>query len=331
MHIGITYDLRSDYLKEGYSREETAELDEAETIDAVDDSLKALGHTTERIGSIMALVEKLAHGKRWDLVFNIAEGLHGVSREAQVPALLDAYRIPYTFSDPMVLSIALHKGMTKRIVRDLEIPTAKFKMVRSAENIRIRSFDYPMFIKPVAEGSSKGIGLHSKVHNHEQLKSGCAKILKEFKQPVLVEQYLPGREFTVGMVGSGDKARVLGVMEIVLKGEYHQEGYTYQNKINYKERVEYRLASPEEEALCGDLALKAWRGLECRDCGRIDLKMDAQGVPNFLEVNPLAGLNPHYSDLPILTRLKGHTYADLIALIVESATERSNKSASVSS
>jgi len=322
MHIGITYDLRSEYLEEGYSKEETAELDEAETIEAVDQAIQALGHTTERIGSISSLVQELAAGKRWDLVFNIAEGINGVSREAQVPALLDAYCIPYTFSDPMVLSIALHKGMAKRIVRDLEIPTPKFKVVRTTEAIRIRSFDYPMFVKPVAEGSSKGIGHHSKVENHEQLKNSCAKLLSEYDQPVLVEQYLPGREFTVGIIGSGDQARVLGVMEITLRGEYHQEGYTYLNKINYKERVEYKLADEMEASLCSDLALKAWRGLECRDCGRVDLKMDAQGIPNFLEVNPLAGLNPHYSDLPILCALQGISYQELIKMILESALMR---------
>jgi D-alanine-D-alanine ligase len=322
MHIGITYDLRSEYLADGYSKEETAELDEAETIEAVDQAIQALGHTTERIGSISSLVQKLAVGKRWDLVFNIAEGIFGVSREAQVPALLDAFRVPYTFSDPMVLSIALHKGMAKRIVRDLEIPTPKFKVVRSVEGLRIRSFDYPMFVKPVAEGSSKGIGHHSKVDNLEQLRISCAKLLSEFDQPVLVEQYLPGREFTVGIIGSGEHARVLGVMEITMRGQHHLEGYTYLNKINYKERVEYRLAADMEASLCSDLALKAWRGLECRDCGRVDLKMDAQGIPNFLEVNPLAGLNPHYSDLPILCNLKGITYQELIKMILESSLVR---------
>lgn len=322
MHIGITYDLRSAYLEEGYTKEETAELDEAETIEALDQAIQALGHTTERIGSISSLVQKLASGKRWDLVFNIAEGMNGLSREAQVPALLDAYRIPYTFSDPMVLAIALHKGMAKRIVRDLEIPTPKFKIVRSLENLRIRSFDYPMFVKPVAEGSSKGVGLHSKVENHEQLKNSCAKLLSEFNQPVLVEQYLPGREFTVGIIGTGEQARVLGVMEIKLRGDYHQEGYTYLNKINYKERVEYQLANEAEATLCSEFAIKAWRGLECRDCGRVDLKMDAHQVPNFLEVNPLAGLNPHYSDLPILCSLNGITYQELIKMIIESALSR---------
>src|SRR5688572_3644321 len=129
MLIGLTYDLRQDYLDDGYTPEQTAEFDSRVTIDGIESALRDLGHQTDRIGRVTWLVERLARGDRWDLVFNIAEGLHGIGREAQVPALLDAYSIPYTFSDPLVCTISLHKPTTKRVVRDLGIPTPDFWVV----------------------------------------------------------------------------------------------------------------------------------------------------------------------------------------------------------
>src|SRR5512136_3438123 len=135
MKVGITYDLRDDYLKEGYNYEETAEFDRVDTIEGIEEALTALGYTADRIGNVKQLVTRLAAGDRWDLVFNIAEGMYGIGREAVVPALLDAYRIPYTFSDPLVLALTLHKGITKQIVRALGLPTADFAVVSRPEDI----------------------------------------------------------------------------------------------------------------------------------------------------------------------------------------------------
>src|ERR1041385_6774131 len=157
MKIGITYDLRDDYVREGYSEEDTAEFDSVETISAIEASLRALGHVADRIGHVRSLARRLALGDRWDLVFNMAEGLSGFGREAQVPALLDAFGVPYTFSDPLVLSLALHKGMAKRVVRDLGIATADFAVVERLSDINGLGLPFPLFIKPVAEGTSKGI------------------------------------------------------------------------------------------------------------------------------------------------------------------------------
>ncbi len=133
--IGMTYDLRDDYLAEGYGEEETAEFDHPATIAAIEGALRDLGYETDRIGHIRALAKRLIAGERWDLIFNIAEGLRGFGREAQVPALLDAYDIPYTFSDPLILTLTLHKGMTKRVIRDLGIPTPDFAVIESPEEI----------------------------------------------------------------------------------------------------------------------------------------------------------------------------------------------------
>ena len=328
--IGITYDLRDDYLAEGYSAEETLEFDRADTIDAIEQTLQDLGYLTVRIGNIKSLVKRLAAGDRWDMVFNIAEGLEGLGREAQVPALLDAYKIPYTFSDPLILSLTLHKGMTKHVTRDLRIPTPDFIVIEKEGDIEKIVLPFPLFAKPVAEGTSKGITASSKITSRKKLFHVCRNLLSTFRQPVLVEQFLPGREFTVGIVGTGEDAVVLGVMEVHLKDNAEQDVYSYINKENCEELVEYRLVNDTLAHTVRETALAAWRGLGCRDAGRVDVRADVQGIPHFLEVNPLAGLHPEHSDLPIICNLAGITYYELIDMIMRSALKRLHKNPPVS-
>ena len=176
MLIGITYDLREDYAREGYDEEETAEFDRIETIEAIELALRSLGHSTDRIGHARALIHRLGRGDRWDMVFNIAEGMHGFGRQALVPALLDTYEIPYTFSDPLTLSITLHKGMAKHVVRDQGIPTPDFEIIRALADLERVALPFPLFIKPIAEGTSKGICRASKVTtgpNCDRVASSC--------------------------------------------------------------------------------------------------------------------------------------------------------------
>ena len=325
MKIGITYDLRDDYLKEGYTLEETAEFDRVDTIDAIDEAICACGHETDRIGNAKQLVQRLARGERWDLVFNIAEGLHGVGREALVPALLDSYEIPYTFSDPLVLALTLHKGMTKAVLRDAGVPTADFAVVSVPADIEKVSLPYPLFVKPVAEGTGKGISDASLVKTPAELKRVCENLLAEFHQQVLVETFLPGREFTAGVVGTGGEAAAVGVMEVVFKKKEPADLiYSYHNKSNYEQVIEYRVPEPEVIESCAGLALSAWKVLGCRDGGRVDIRMDGRGRPNFIEVNPLAGLNPVHSDLPILCKLNGISFQELMERILKSAFKRIN-------
>jgi D-alanine-D-alanine ligase len=322
MKIGVTYDLRDDYLAEGYGEEETAEFDHPLTIAAIDETLQSLGYATDRIGHIRALARRLVAGERWDLVFNIAEGLRGFSREAQVPALLDAWNIPYTFSDPLLLSLTLHKGLTKRVIRDLGIPTPDFAVVETPEEIASVALPFPLFAKPVAEGTGKGVTAASKIENRAQLERVCRELLAGFHQPVLIETFLPGREFTVGIIGTGAEAFSPGVMEVHLTEKAEPGGYSYANKEDWHGRIEYDLASDAMALAARETALAAWRGLGCRDGGRIDLRADANGTPHFIEVNPLAGLRPEHSDLPILCELAGMPYRDLIAGIMDSALKR---------
>jgi D-alanine-D-alanine ligase len=322
LKIGITYDLREDYLIEGYSEEETAEFDRAETIEAIDQTLKELGYQTDRIGHLKSLTRRLAAGDRWDLVFNIAEGLRGFGREAQIPALLDAYDIPYTFSDPLVLALTLHKGMTKHVIRDMGIPTPDFAIIEKEDQITGICLSYPLFAKPVAEGTGKGITAASKINTEKELVDVCRMLLTVFKQPVLVESFLPGREFTVGIIGTGKDAIATDTMEVCLKAQAEPDVYSYINKENCEELVEYRLVYDEEAQQVRETALSAWRGLGCRDAGRMDLRSDRSGRPNFMEVNPLAGLHPQHSDLPIIFSLMGKTFHQLIDMIMHSALKR---------
>jgi D-alanine-D-alanine ligase len=322
MNVGITCDLRDDYLSMGLGEEETAEFDRVDTVEAIERALEDLGYKTERIGNIMALVPLLARGRRWDIVFNIAEGLRGYGRESQVPAVLDAYGIPYTFSDPLVLAVTLHKEMTKRIVRDLGVPTPDFMVVETEDDINECKLAFPLFAKPMAEGTGKGINAQSKIAEPAELKAVCRELLTRFRQPVLVERFLPGREFTVGILGTGRDSRTVAVMEVILEERADAEVYSYRNKEECEELVTYRLADDETAFKAREVALKAWRGLGCRDAGRVDLRVDEDGYPNFMEVNPLAGLHPEHSDLPIMCTLAGISYRDLMAAIMDSAVRR---------
>jgi D-alanine-D-alanine ligase len=325
MKIGMTFDLRDEYLAAGYSEEATAEFDRADTIDSIENALRGLGHQTDRIGHLKQLVSRLAAGDRWDLVFNICEGMHGIAREAQVPALLEAYEIPCTFADPVVMSVCLHKGLTKTLVEKAGLPTPQFAVVENMADVKNVKLPYPLFAKPIAEGTGKGISPASCISSFEELQGVCGELLQRFDQPVLVETYLCGREFTVGLLGSGDEARVLGTLEIVLLSNAEPGAYSYTNKERCEELVRYDLVSgvnDDEVQEAERIALAAWKELQGRDGGRIDLRSDGNGQPSFIEANPLAGLHPEHSDLPMIATKVGMPYQQLINEIVQSATKR---------
>lgn len=322
MLFGLTYDLKKDYLDLGFTEEQAAEFDKEETIIALEEALEKMGHHTERIGHIKKLTTALAFGKRWDIVFNICEGVSGFGREAQVPALLDAWNIPYVFSDPLVMSLTLHKALTKIVVRHAGVATPDFHVIHTPSDINDVAMSFPLFAKPLAEGTGKGITSKSVIQNKEELENTCLDLLREFNQPVLVERYLSGREFTVGITGTGAKAKATGLMEIVITAIADHNFYSYDNKSDYHVKVKYSVPEKEIAEQCYDVALKAWRALNCYDGGRIDLRCDEAGVPNFIEVNPLPGLNPIDSDLPMLSGFHGISYQNLIEQIVNSALER---------
>ncbi|MGE4291501.1 MAG: D-alanine--D-alanine ligase [Desulfovibrio sp.] len=325
MRIGITYDLREDYLAMGLSHEDSAEFDSPETIQALRTTIEELGNQAELIGNAQRLVQRLAAGERWDMVFNIAEGLCGMGREALVPALLEAYGVPYTFSDPLVMCLTLNKGMAKHVFRDQGIATPDFAVVERVADLENLNMTFPLFAKPISEGTGKGIDGKSVIRSRSELEEVCGRLLERFHQPVLVETYLPGREFTVGIVGTGDKAESCGVMEVLLRDEAEQGVYSFVNKEGWESRVDYFLRTDEDARAAEAVALAAWRGIGCRDGGRVDVRLDENGEANIIEINPLAGLHPGYSDLPILAEMNGMPFRELIGRILASARERIQK------
>lgn len=321
MKIGLTFDLRSWYLDRGYSMEDTAEFDKEETVDAINSSLKKMGFETELVGNCFQLIEALASGKRWDMVFNIAEGLYGDGRESVIPAILDQYRIPYVFSGPVVLGISLNKYLTRLVVSSAGVPVSPGFLVGKPEDVQNCKLEYPLFIKPVSEGTGKGITEKSLVRTENELKERASYILERYHQPALVEEYLPGREFTVGITGTGKDSVAIGGMEIKCKDNLP---YSVEFKENYQIFCEYSPLPAEFANECKKVARDAWIALGALDAGRVDLKADKHGKICLIEVNPLAGLHPVHSDLPILSRMAGTDYQELIEKIMNSALQRYN-------
>lgn len=319
MKVGLTFDLRSWYIDRGYSMDETAEFDKQETVDALEDSLKQMGHETEIVGNAFQLIEALASGKRWDMVFNIAEGLYGDGRESVVPAILDQYKIPYVFSGPVIMGLSLNKHLAKLVVSASGVPVSPGCLVTELNDLEKITLTYPLFVKPVSEGTGKGITEKSLVQNKSELKNMAEWILKEFKQPALVEEYLPGREFTVGIVGTGDDAVAIGGMEVICADNLP---YSVEVKENYQNYCKYKPLDENIADECKTVAARAWKALGATDAGRIDLKADRNGRICFIEANPLAGMNPVHSDLPILARMYGIEYQKLMEMIMTSATLR---------
>ncbi len=326
MKIGITFDLKENYLKEGFSLEESAEFDSETTIHAIETALQNAHYETERIGNVKNLIDALSKGRRWDLVFNICEGMYGYGREAVVPAILDVYKIPYTFSDPLTLSLSLHKGITKQIVRDMHIRTPHFFIVENEDDLDKIDMVFPLFTKPISEGTSKGISSLSKISNKKELVIAASTLLKKFNQPVLVEEFLPGREFTVGLLGTGKNAKAIGVMEISVKNTEKEKVYSYELKQehNYSQVIDIKIVTGDLGEKAKETALTVWKAIGGRDAGRIDLKIDKDGEISFIEANPLAGLTPEFSDLVLLAKMSGISYQKLIEEIVNSAKERMN-------
>jgi D-alanine-D-alanine ligase len=235
--------------------------------------------------------------------------------------------IPFTHSDPLTLALTLDKAMTKRVVASHGIPTAPFAVVESLSDLAAVDLPFPLFVKPSCEGSSMGIRRSSRVKDADALAVETARILADYAQPVLVESFLPGVEMTVGVLGNGDRAEVLGVMEIQpLLVKTDEFVYGLETKRNYVAEVAYHVPPKNVPAATvrrvGEVALGAYRALGCRDVSRVDVRLDARGVPNFVEVNPLPGLSPASSDIVIMARTCGRTFEDVIGRIVEEADAR---------
>jgi D-alanine-D-alanine ligase len=316
------------------ARDEFAEWDSPTTIAAVESALSKLGKVV-RLEANEDFPERLRQAKP-DIVFNIAEGFYGVNREAHVPAICEFYGIPYSGSDPFTLSLSLDKARTKETLAFHGIPTPRFAVVRELEELRAVSerLSLPLFVKPLHEGSSKGITDSNLCHDAKQLFAQTKFLLENYDQPVLVEEYLPGQEFTCAVLGNGDEATVLPI--VAMNFETLPDGavpiYSFDAKFVW-DRPENPLdifqcparITSALQASIERVTLDAYRVLGCRDWARIDVRLDSAGVPNVLEVNPLPGILPDPADnscLPKAARAAGIGYDELIQSCLKYAASR---------
>lgn len=336
MKIGIAFDLKpKSPLPDGAPDDLHEEFDSPATVKAIAEVLRGRGHEIVELGNGRELIEKLLRDPV-DLVFNFAEGA-GVSRsrESRVPALCEMLGIPYTGSDPLTLGMALEKDICRRMVQDAEVSVPEGIVISFP--VPVYDGDYaefppmveesglklPLIAKPTCEGSSKGIRNRCLIRTPEEVGPTVVSLWHDYKQPVLLEEFIDGEEVTVGILGN-DPARVLGCMQVVPRKEGEPFVYSLEVKRNWRETVDYRVPSHLPHATLRaleDAALRAYDILGCRDVTRVDFRL-RDGVPYFLEANPLPGLNPESSDLVFLARLHGIEFPELISTIFLEALTR---------
>jgi len=330
MRIGITYNLSTEVATaEGIPSDRADEFDSLETVQDIERGIIAAGHEPVRLGFGLDAIARLKR-QRVDLVFNIAEGLYGRARESQMPAILDMMGIPYTFSDTLALSLALDKTITKQVLMQHGINTPAFWSVDNPVQvetiIQTNALKYPLFVKPSREGSSMGINDNSRVTCDDELRNQVGALLAAYPgSSILIEEFLPGREVTVGVIGNREP-EVLGVMSFKLLGGAEKDFfYTPEIKHHWEKYIVPECPADltaDEYQKVRDLAVGVFKALHCRDCARIDMRFDANGEPSFIEINPLAGLSKGKSDIPVMAELMGVSYEDLIGHIIQAAVER---------
>ncbi|MEM3693088.1 MAG: ATP-grasp domain-containing protein [Candidatus Bathyarchaeia archaeon] len=333
LRVGLTYNLkRRSKPEEGLPEDFYAEFDDEETVDAIARALTRAGCLVTKIEADEEAYERLRR-LRPDIVFNIAEGLRGESRESHIPAILEMLGIPYTGSGPLTLAIALDKGLTHQVLSAHGVPSPYFQVFESPEERLEEGLRLPAVVKPLAEGSSKGIRSDSLVKDEESLRKRVSWVLRTYRQPAIVEEFLPGREFTVGIIGN-DKPIVLPIIEILFENLPKDASplYSYEAKwiwdLPESPLDIHRCPAEVSEELRKEIeaiALRAFKALKCRDLCRIDIRLDGYGKPRVLEVNPLPGLIPDpkaHSCLPEAARAAGFEYDQLICTILWHAIER---------
>jgi len=331
MRIGITYDLKSsngqtsaDHLSLPDDFEE--EFDSPATIEAIAQVLRGLGHEVSKLGDGRELLRQLLAAPP-DFIFNFAEGQGvGRAREARVPAVLEMLGIPYTGSDPLTLAVTLDKDCARRLVQSAGVPVPAGVQIGPEEDaaaaLALMPDLWPRIVKPAWEGSSKGIRNKCLVHSLAECLEVVAALRRDYRQPLLIEEFIRGDELTVGLVGN--PPRLIGVMRVVPTEATANFVYSLEVKRDFRRLVQYECPPPLPTATLHAVeqaALIAHRVLGCRDVARVDFRLRA-GIPYFLEVNPLPGLNPDSSDLVILAGLAGWSYERLIAAVLEAARQR---------
>jgi D-alanine-D-alanine ligase len=325
LRIGLACDLRPAQAPGHLPEDAFEEFDSPAAAGHILEAIASHGHDAFLLPSGPALVDALRTDPP-DFVFNLAEGTGGRCREAHVPALLELLGIPYSGSDPLTLCVTLDKPAAKRIVAAEGIPTPPFAVCRRPDEADRVTLPFPLIVKPAFEGSSKGVRLASRVTDVQGLRGMVAFVTGRYGQEAIVESFVPGPEVTVGVLGNGDSARVLGMMEVVPRTMPNETFvYSLEVKRDWENQVSYRVPPALPPAVLSDLsrrALEIHRLLDCRDFARIDFRIDAAGTPRFIECNPLPGLCPGYGDLPILAEAVGLPHRALVGEILGHALAR---------
>jgi D-alanine--D-alanine ligase len=323
--VGLIYNLKRKKPQLDGSDDDEAEFDSLETIHAIRDAIASLGHEVALIEARRDMPSRV-QAEQIEVAFNIAEGAGGRSRESVVPALLELLDIPYTGSDATTLAVALDKGLAKRIVQQAGVHTAPWVLMITGDEPLPPDFSFPVVVKPVAEGSSKGITQTSVAHSEDALRALVRQLSSRYRQGMLVETFLSGREFTVGILGEGDDARALPPMEVVFCNPNNAHPiYAFEHKQQYSPEIRYdapAVLDPDLALAIERAALDSYTALGCRDVARIDLRLDHQGRVNFIECNPLPGLTPEWSDLCMIAKSASMSYTDLIREILAPALQR---------
>jgi len=334
MKIGITYNLKSAQAgayAPGLPDDFQEEFDSPATIEAIASVIRGLGHDVILLGDGRDLLRKLLHQPP-DFVFNFAEG-EGVSRsrEARVPAVLEMLGIPYTGSDPLTMAVTLDKDCAKRLVASARIAVPQALAIYPTDHewkidVPFSRLPFPVIVKPAWEGSSKGIREKCLVNSPEELPEVIEWLRGEQRQPVLVEEYIQGDEVTVGILGN-ENPDVLGIMRVSSVEPVDNFVYSLEVKRDFRKLVRYECPPPLPSAVVASVreaALTVFRILGCRDVARIDFRVK-DGVPYFIEVNPLPGLNPQDSDLVIMANLVGWSHARLVETILQAGLDRDSQ------
>jgi D-alanine-D-alanine ligase len=324
--VGLVYNLaRSEQPEEGEPPDSQAEYDGEGTVLAVAEALRNGGHDVVFIEGDVSCLDRLLQYKP-DIVFNMAEGLRGESRESHVPALLEMLGIPYTGSGVLALALSLDKPAAKKVFTYHGVATPRFRVFRPGEPLDIGNLRFPLFAKPAHEGSSMGITPDAIIRNYDDLRRCVENLGHCYRQEVLVEEYLCGREFTVAILGN-DEPRVFSPMEINFQYCPSEHGAIYSRhfKVEWSADKYYTcpaLVSDELDRELRELAVRAFHALGCRDVARVDIRLDHNGVPHVLEINPLPGLAPGFSDLPRIVAADGLGYQELVLGILDCALQR---------
>lgn len=324
LKVGVAYNVKHVDADDLLLDDSQAEFDSPSTIKALMNAIAAHGHEVVGLEATPDFAHKVT-AAGVDMVFNIAEGVRGRHRESQVPAILELLGVPYTGSDPACLCLTLDKGLAKRIVAQAGVPTPKWILMTTGRERLPKDMGFPLMVKPLAEGSSKGVGTASVVETEIALRAIVTEMIRRYGQPALVEQFVSGREFTVGLLGE-KVPKALPVMEVV----FNKDGaanpiYGFEQKMADQTDVRFECPAQLDATLQKTIvsqAKAAFKALGCRDVARIDFRMDGDGNVHFIECNPLPGLTPNFSDLAVIGLAAGLEYPALVRDIMAPCVRR---------